>query len=109
MDLIQSHEGLLEVPFQQQRELLVRDGHKHGPAQLRQQVHHDLEGPVVERLRLLLMDEHKRRQDRESFARRVVSKPDITDSQGADVEVADIELGVPADTLETATLLEGDL
>ena len=40
---------------------------------------------------------------------RVVSKPDITDGQGADVEVANVELGVVADTLETATLLEGDL
>ena len=38
-----------------------------------------------------------------------MTKSDITDCQGADVEVADIELCVEADTLEAATVLEGDL
>ena len=107
MDLIQSHEGLLEVPLHKDRELLVGDGHEQGAAQLRQQVHHDLKGPVVVRLGLLDVDEHEHRQGREGFARGVVSKPDITDGQGAYVEVANIELGVVADTLGPPPSLNG--
>ena len=38
-----------------------------------------------------------------------MTKSYITDCQGADVEVADVELCIVADTLEAATVLEGDL
>ena len=137
MDLVQSDEGLREVPLEQVWELLIRDGHEQGLAQLRQLFHHDLEGPVVEGLGLLLVHEHEDGQDWESFVRRVASKADIPDCQGADIKVADlgkqgqqghfyyypllssiiqyyplsshIELGVVADTLKAPALFEGDL
>ena len=95
------------------------------------------EGPVVEGLSLLLVHEHEDGQDWESFVRRVASKADIPDCQGADIKVADlgkqgqqghfyyypllssiiqyyplsshIELGVVADTLKAPALFEGDL
>ena len=38
-----------------------------------------------------------------------MTKSYITDCQGADVEVADVKLCIVADTLEAATVLEGDL